>query len=101
VPLTKTKVHFRCNAVGVSQYNEILCGLPEPKDCRASRSFAQIEQHLVARQVFFRAGETQIANVHPLVSSRVLYYFVGTRRAIRSNAPRFSERPLWFEIRLT
>jgi len=101
VPLTKSTVDLGCHAVGVSQHNEILRRFPEPEHPRAGPSFAQIEQHLVTRQVLFRAGQTQIANVHPLVSSGVLYYFVGTGRAIRSNAPRFSERPLWFEIRLT
>lgn len=64
VPVTKLKMHFRRDSVGVADHHEILIGVPKPQYFVAISSLAQIQQGFVAGQILRRRAQSEIAIVH-------------------------------------
>jgi hypothetical protein len=66
--LAKILVDLNRDVIGIADDHEIPARLPEPQHRVEGASLTKFEEHLVAREVFFRADQRQIATLHALVS---------------------------------
>jgi hypothetical protein len=81
VLLAEGEVDLGCCLVGVAKSDERLCRFPKTEQLIRKSRFAQAEQRLVARQIFRRRGQGEVAMVH-------LLDFTGFWLAMLSNAAR-------------